>query len=353
MGIIICFAISSLCNVFLDPIKKTHYPMIELSQALTHFNKEVLTMRTEQIRYLYVVHRCASLHKASDALHISTQALSLSIRSLEKELGFTILNRSRTGVSLTEKGEQLLDIGLDFLRQLEHLQNMQRKKYESILTGDLEVMATSGVLETIFPPLISQLISDYPSFRLKPLAREFDEILESLLQKNIELGLVYQVSINKASVTPYNPSIFGFSFLLSGSYYCTVPENHPIAHYKSVSLNTMAKYPIILFTPTSNVLLKLFSGITTHKIVLADSFAIYKQLLKDGVGLGMTLVLSDSDIPMVAFPNMKFIPFREHIDSNLGFLYRKNIDLSPKAEAFISYLTEYLYETPPTTLSVI
>lgn len=299
-----------------------------------------------------MIYRYASLHKASNVLHISTQALSLSIRSLESELGFTILDRSRTGVSLTEEGQQLLDIGLDFLHQLERIQNKQRKKYESILTGTLEIMATNGVLETMFPPLISQLISDYPTLRLKPIAREFNEILESLSHENTKLGFVYQVSIDNESVTPYDPSLFEFRTLLSGIYYCTVPENHPIAHYKTVSLNTMAKYPIVLFTPTSNILLKLFSNITNLQIVFADSFAIYKQLLKDGVGLGMTLVLTDSDTPMVALPNMKFIPFREQIESNLGYLYNKDANLSSKTEAFISYLIEYLNKTPPTTLTV-
>lgn len=49
-------------------------------------------MRTEQILYLDAIYRCSSLHKASETLHISTQALSLSIRTLEKEMDFPFLN---------------------------------------------------------------------------------------------------------------------------------------------------------------------------------------------------------------------------------------------------------------------
>lgn len=310
-------------------------------------------MRTEQIHYLNIIQRFSSLHKASNELHISTQALSLSIRTLENELGFTILDRSRTGVTLTKEGQYLLEIGLQFLDQIKQIQNNHRKKYDTILTGSLRIMATNGVIETLFPPLISQLLTDYPRFRLKSIAYEFDEILNALNSGDMaELGFVYRLEINDQTVTPYDSSQFVFTPLLSGSYYCTVPEKHPISHYKTISLNTMAKYPIILFTPTSSILLKLFSSIQLPEIIFADSFTIYKQLLKDGVGLGMTFVLNESDTPMVALPNLKFIPFKERINSDLGFLYNKTSELSPKSSAFIEYLTEYLLNASPKMLSI-
>lgn len=310
-------------------------------------------MRTEQISYLNMIHRCSSLHKASEALHISTQALSLSVRTLEKELGFTILERSRTGVALTEAGQQLLNIGIQFLHQLEQLQQKQQEKYDAILTGSLDVMATNGVIETLFPSLISKLLSDYPDFRLRPIAREFNEILTTWnSEKNVELGFIYQLSIDGCLLTPYENSKFAFHPLLSGTYYCTVPDKYAIAHYKTISLSTMAKYPIILFTPTSNVLLKLFSNFQNPKIIFADSFTIYKQLLKDGTGLGMTFVGHHSDIPILSFPNLKFIPFKEHIDSDLGFLAEKNSILSPKAQYFINYLVEYIHTSFLTALTI-
>ncbi len=309
-------------------------------------------MRTEQIIYLNMIRRCSSLHKASDALHISTQALSLSIRTLEKELGFTILERSRTGVTFTEEGQELLDIGIDFLQQLKQIQEKHKRKYESILTGTLEIMVTNGVIETLFPALISQLYSDYPEFRLKTIVREFNDILDTWSDEKAEIGFVYCLSKNQISITPFDDTQFSFRPLLSGKYYCTVSNNYSIANYKSISLSTMAKHPIVLFTPTSNILLKLFTNVAQPEIIFADSFAIYKQLLIDGAGLGMTLLHSESKIPLVASPNFKFIPFKEHIESELGFLFKKNTILSHKAQAFIDYLTDYISKIPPTTLSI-
>ena len=300
-------------------------------------------MRTEQIIYLREINHSNSLHKASESLHISTQALSLSMRTLEDELGFQILSRSRTGVKLTEKGKRLLHIGNEFLQQLSDIQNTAEKKYQSTLTGTLEILATNGIIETLFPSLISQLFFDYPEFRLKPLSCEFSAITTLLLQDHHELALCYQLYLNESLITQYDSTRFEYIPLIAGRYYCMVPDNSPIAHYKTISLNTMAKYPIILYSPSKDVLLKLFSH-TKNKanIIFAESFSIYKQLLKDGAGLSLTLISEGSQTSIVPVPNLKLLPFKEHINSSLGYLTRRNTSFSPRTIAFISYLVDYL-----------
>lgn len=310
-------------------------------------------MRTEQILYLDAIYRCSSLHKASETLHISTQALSLSIRTLEKEMDFTILERSRTGVSLTDKGQKLLKVGIQFLHQIEYIQEKQTKKFDSTLTGILDIMATSGVIETFFPPLTSQLLSDYPKFRLKLISCDFDEMISNWeAYTDTELGFIFQPSVDGRSLTPYDATRFAFHPLFSGVYKCIIPDNFPIAHYKTISLNTMAKYPLVFFSPMSSILLNLFSNTSSQEVVFADSFAIYKQLLKDGKGLSITFIPDDSDTPTTFLPNLKIVPFKEHIDNNLGILYSKDAVLSPKASAFIEYLTDYIQKTPPSNLLI-
>ena len=300
-------------------------------------------MRTDQIIYLNEINRRSSLHQASENLHISTQALSLSIKSLEEELGFQILERSRTGVTLTKKGEALLHIGKDFLEQLQNIQTSTEKKYQTSLTGTFEILATNGIIETLFPPLISQLFFDYPDFHLKPISSEFSLILDPLVKDIYEFALIYQCSINDELITSYDNSMFSFSPILSGSYYCTIPENFSIAHYKSISLNTMTKYPIILFSPTKGVLLKLFEY-TNKKcnIIFVDNYSVYTQMLAKGAGLSLTLVIDQSKLPVISLPNLKLIPFKERIYSDLGYIYKKDHSFSLRSDAFIKYLKEYL-----------
>ena len=61
-------------------------------------------MTTEQLQYLLEISRNPSLNSASQKLHITLQALSISIKKLENELGFPLLERSYKGISLNNHG---------------------------------------------------------------------------------------------------------------------------------------------------------------------------------------------------------------------------------------------------------
>ena len=303
-------------------------------------------MRTEQIIYLSEIHKTSSLHKASDNLHISPQALSLSIRNLEDELNLQVLNRSKTGVTLTSKGLQLLLAGETFLNSFARLQDKKQKDYSNVLQGSLEILTTSGVIETFLPSAISQLYLDCPQFCPVFQILEFDSIVQRLQFDKIKLALAYQISINEKPLYNLDKSELSFHPILTGSYYCMVHKDSPIAHYKTISLNTIAKHPFVIYTPSKSLVLRLLESCNhMPKIIYADNMALYKQLLKDGVGLAVTLILHNSDTPAIPIPNLHPIPIKEKIISELGYLQKNNVSLSKKYLAFIQYLSDF-YASP-------
>lgn len=64
-------------------------------------------MKLEQIRYLVAVGEHHSINQAAQALFVSQPTLSKSIKSLESELGVLLINRTKTGVTLTDAGEKV------------------------------------------------------------------------------------------------------------------------------------------------------------------------------------------------------------------------------------------------------
>ena len=57
---------------------------------------------------------CGSLKRAADALGYTQSAVSQAVKALERELGTTIIERGKQGVSLTRDGKQYLP----YLRQI-------------------------------------------------------------------------------------------------------------------------------------------------------------------------------------------------------------------------------------------
>ena len=65
-------------------------------------------MTIQQLRYLITVAETGSITEAAKQLFLSQPSLSNAIRALESEVGFRVFTRSRSGVSITTEGMELL-----------------------------------------------------------------------------------------------------------------------------------------------------------------------------------------------------------------------------------------------------
>ena len=65
-------------------------------------------MTLKEIEYLLAIAQHASISKAARALYVAQPSLTHAIQTVEKEVGFRIFERGRSGVTVTERGEELL-----------------------------------------------------------------------------------------------------------------------------------------------------------------------------------------------------------------------------------------------------
>ena len=71
-----------------------------------------------------------SFKAAAESLGCTQSAVSHSLDTLERELGFPLLKRGRAGVTLTDEGERLLPAVRSFLGAAEQLRQRFRDVYE-------------------------------------------------------------------------------------------------------------------------------------------------------------------------------------------------------------------------------
>lgn len=86
-------------------------------------------MTFDQIQYFIAIAECNTYFDAAEELNISQSALSKQIIKLEKELGVTLLDRSRRKASLTPAGETFYQDALALRRQYE-IMTGHMKKYK-------------------------------------------------------------------------------------------------------------------------------------------------------------------------------------------------------------------------------
>lgn len=142
-------------------------------------------MNTNHIRYIYEIFKCGSMSKAAENCFVSQPYLSKIVKSIEKELGFKLLDRSTRGVTFTEDGERFIESAEVILRECTHLQNI---RYTTSENQNLRIACSPSAL-------LARLYFAYQSehngslFQDTLLEGGVQQILNHLTSRFIGLGL--------------------------------------------------------------------------------------------------------------------------------------------------------------------
>ena len=112
-----------------------------------------------------------SFHKAADILGLTPSAISHAISSMEKELGFSVLTRSKSGITMTNAGEQLLPYVNAVLNSDESLQQVIAE-LNGLKQGKVKIGVFSSICTSWLPEILQ-------SFRRK---------YEGITSENLSLG---------------------------------------------------------------------------------------------------------------------------------------------------------------------
>ncbi len=305
-------------------------------------------MNLNQIQYLAEVNRYHSLRQASEHLYISPQALSQSLSAMEKELEIQIIESSRTGTFLTPAGKVILEAGEEFLRIIEEVKNDSKlsNSYKQLPTASLNLLAVSGIANTLLAKVISSLYQEYPKIQIQintnlSLPNILSSLSENTASNEIAFISVYDYKTGiLPDIKPYRNLIF--KPLVSSRYCCNVPNNHEIAQYKNVSLSTVLKYPIVLSPGSEDVLLPLLNQFgKPTKIITMPEHTVYNQFVQqDNTYLSFTRLLPSFE-SVTATGNRKPIPLKENITISMGYVYRIGQSFSPATAEFLEYITRF------------
>jgi LysR family transcriptional activator of glutamate synthase operon len=133
-------------------------------------------MDLHKLEAFYAIAKYENMSRAAEKLHVAQPALSRTLRTLEKELGFLLFDRLGKRLVLNSNGQLLFDHAkriLDEIKEIERELTEHRREKEK--TVKLSMFAGSKFL----PDLIKGFKNMHPDIHLKIMQQDIeDKILE-------------------------------------------------------------------------------------------------------------------------------------------------------------------------------
>lgn len=135
-----------------------------------------------------------SLTKAAEELGYTQAGLTHMMNRLEKEIGITLLQRTKSGVTLTNDGETLLPLIKNFTEQGLELEKAIKSVKENNDTV-IRIAAYASVTKHWLPVIISKFQKDFPNVHFELNVGNLDEICHLVSNSEIDLGFTSKQDI--------------------------------------------------------------------------------------------------------------------------------------------------------------
>jgi DNA-binding transcriptional LysR family regulator len=147
-------------------------------------------MDTRQLAAFCAVVERKSFSQAAERLGVTQPAVSLQIRSLEQRLGRQLLDRSGRRVEPTEAGLRLYASAQRLLQAEEQMLEELESDDEGVVTGSLELGASTGPGGTVVPVLLCEFQERHPDVRVRLSVSDTQTVVAQVADRELELGIV-------------------------------------------------------------------------------------------------------------------------------------------------------------------
>ena len=260
-------------------------------------------MDTKDLEYFKTVCEQKSISKAARYLYITQQGLSKIIKNIETELHTTLLQRTPSGIQLTETGEYLYSKIPELLRSYHSICNEiicmeQRQNHE------LELLSAYGIIRLVTPECLDDFRRKYPQIRLVCHEYPDREAERRWIQGQ---GNVAFFMGNNLIHFPDSEAMEKFEIKL------LVNKSHPLASRTSVSIADLKGERMYLESTEFNIHELILrkcreSGFEPDIAFETSGFSLCHKMVRQNKGISVTVDFIYDDM---ADSSLVMIPFRE------------------------------------------
>ena len=295
-------------------------------------------MNIQQLRYVVAIANSGTFREAAEKMYVSQPSLSISVRDLEKELGFKIFRRTSSGTFLTRRGMEFYEKAQDVVKGFDVFQNQYASPEE-----EKKEFSISSQHYDFLPPLMTEFSIRYPenkNFRI--FESTTVQILDEVAQGHSELGIIYLNRQNTKGIMQRVDKL-GLEVvdLIPFQTHIYLRKGHPLAKKQKLVMEDLAQLPTVRFTQEKDEYL-YYSENFVDTSSSSQMFNVTDRATLNGILERTDAYATGSGfLDSQSVNGITVIPLEDNLDNKMVYVKREEMDLSPVAEKFVEVMVEY------------
>jgi DNA-binding transcriptional LysR family regulator len=234
-------------------------------------------MELNHLKYFFMVAKEGSFTKASRQLRIQQPTVSKMVRSLEEQLGVSLMERTKTGIRLTKSGGEIYRICESIFEHVDEIQS--RSSHEKAeFSGPLAFGATDSVASYLIPSILGEFLRDHAKVIPSIFSGSSNLICNEIREGKIEFGIFFTVPDQEDfQVTPL--AEIPFHLVIATSHLNRKDTK------KSFIISRDIDYPKSRPFPVLEMLRK--NQVQVETAIACNNLDAQKELVKQGLGVAL------------------------------------------------------------------
>ncbi|MBQ8662414.1 MAG: LysR family transcriptional regulator [Eubacterium sp.] len=284
-------------------------------------------MDLDRYRTLLSVIDSGSLSAAASALGYTPSGISRMMAALEEETGFTLLHRTRDGVTPTKECDMLLPSIRELVYNGENLRQLTAK-IKNIDVGTLTIGTAYSAYYGWLSEITSTFHDKYPGIQIKIVNGYSSELLEQLENHTVDLCIISE----RKGTHHWIP-------LKSDNMIAMVSAKHPLANRASVPMSVFETESYIDTYPGMDIdnahIFKRCNITPNTQFSTMDIYATY-AMVEAGLGISMDNAINSK----LWTGNIRTLTLDPPQTITIGLAVAKQ--QTPASETFLSFIKKYI-----------
>ena len=288
-------------------------------------SKEV-RVNTQKIKAFIKAIELGSLTAAGDELGYTQPAMTQMMRSLESEIGFPLLIKSRNGVEPTMEAQLLIPTMRLILSDEERL-GQEIGEIMGMHKGTIRIGTFASTSIHWLPKVLDYFQNNYPDVVFDITECSQSEMVEGIRGGSMDLALMSSQGTEDIDFIPISEE----------PMYAVFSDKYDLTRFKSVPISSLNDYPLIIeaFDQDTYAVFKKAGMVPAAKYFSKDCVAIL-SMVKHGVGVSVLPALILEQFPGAYEYRLLDPP----VNRTLGIGVRDRKSCGPLARFIIRFISE-------------